>query len=153
LTLRAARAIAVRTNAVLLLATFATTSTAHGPGPLPASFSGVLPCADCMWRRQQLNLFPGGGFVLALTYFRDGRDETFYEVGNYTISADSSVISLATHDPAGTRFALQGPDVTRLLDRDGQAIDTKFKYDLRRGPCGHDSGVEEHRDRRSWGNW
>ena len=43
-------------------------------GPLPASYSGVLPCADCIGLSHHLNLFPGGGYVLALTHFRDGRD-------------------------------------------------------------------------------
>lgn len=107
---------------------------AAGLGPLPATFSAILPCADCVGLRHQLNLFPGGGFVLALTYFRDGRDETFYEMGWYTFSADSSELSLATHDPQGTRFAIPGDGVLRLLDRDEHEPDTMRTLDLRREP-------------------
>jgi copper homeostasis protein (lipoprotein) len=104
-------------------------------GPLPASFSGVLPCADCTGLRHHLNLYPDGGFVLALSYFRDGRDETFYDVGNYVLSADSLVLSLATHDPLGTRFSVRDRNLIRLLDREGQAIDSELDYDLRREPA------------------
>ena len=122
-------------SSVVLLSMPAALAAARGLGPLPASFSGVLPCADCVGLRHQLNLFPGGAFILALSYFRDGRDETFYEVGSYTLSADSSVLSLATHDPLGTRFSVQGPDALRLLDRDGQKMDSTLDHELRREPA------------------
>jgi copper homeostasis protein (lipoprotein) len=132
MTIRAARAIAGRFAATLLLAAFTSTAAARGLGRLPASFAGVLPCADCMGVRHQLNVFTDGGFILALSYFRDGRDETFYEMGWYSLNADSTALSLATHDPQGTRFTVQGDGSLRLLDRDGQRIDSGLNYELRR---------------------
>jgi len=118
--------------AVLFAAGLASPAGA-GLGPLPASWSDVLPCADCAGIRHQLNLFPGGGYMLALTYLRDGHDETFYDLGAWSMGADSSQLVL-DHGPDGMRFAVQEDGPLRMHDREGHAVRSHAPYDLRREP-------------------
>src|SRR5262245_13975792 len=109
-------------------------ATAARIGALPATYSGVLPCADCAGIRHQLNLFPGGAYMLALTYYRDGRDETFYDMGAYSMPRDSSRVVLDARDARAFQFAVRDGGMLRKLDRNGQEIRSKQSYDLRREP-------------------
>ena len=62
-------------------------------GGLPATYLGVLPCADCEGIRHQINLLPGGAYMQRMTYFRDNRDESFYELGTWTLSRDGRTLA------------------------------------------------------------
>ena len=121
----------------LVLATVALAQSAHASplGPLPASYSGVWPCADCSGIRYQLNLFPGSAYMLATSYFRDGKDETFYDVGSFRLAADSSVLVLDTQDPKAHQFAIGDDGTLAKLDREGSSIASGLSYDLRREPA------------------
>lgn len=121
---------------VLVLATvgLAPSARASPLGPLPASYSGVLPCADCSGIRYHVNLFPGGAYMLATSYFRDGKDETFYDVGSFRLAADSTVLVLDTQDPKAHQFAIGGDGTLSKLDREGSSIASGLSYDLRREP-------------------
>jgi copper homeostasis protein (lipoprotein) len=105
---------------------------AAGVGPLPAYYSGMLPCADCMGIRMQLNLYAGGGYMLASTYLRDGRDETFYDLGGYSLTPDSSRLVLHAQDSLAAQFAIRGDGTLRKLDREGKEITSNLPYELRR---------------------
>ena len=105
---------------------------AAGLGALPAHYSGALPCADCMGVRMQLNLYAGGGFMLASTYLRDGRDETFYDMGAYSLAPDSSRLMLHAQDSLAAQFAIRADGTLRKLDRDGKEIASSLPYELRR---------------------
>lgn len=116
--------------ALLLLP--ARAASAAGLGALPAYYAGTLPCADCMGMRVQLNLYAGGGYMLATSYYRAGRDETFYDLGAYAVSADSSKLTLQARDSVGFQFAIRPDGSLRKLDRDGKEIGSSLPYELRR---------------------
>src|SRR4029077_17369306 len=62
-------------------------------GPLPASFNGDLPCADCPGIRYRLNLFADQSFFLSTVYL--GRDNPVtYEIGSWTLSSDRQILTL-----------------------------------------------------------
>jgi len=120
---------------VALIAASATrVAQAGGLGALPASYSGTLPCADCTGIRHQLNLYPGGAFILALTYLRDGRDETFYDMGFYSLDKDSTKLFLEYREPNAMQFALTKSGALRKLDLEGGPIESELEYDLQREP-------------------
>jgi copper homeostasis protein (lipoprotein) len=125
------RIVETFTFAALFLASPALTRAA-GIGPLPAWYSGTLPCADCMGIRMQLNLYAGGGYMLASTYLRDGRDETVYDIGAYSLSADSTKLMLHAQDSLAARFSVQNGGTLRKLDRDGREIANSAPHELRR---------------------
>ncbi len=103
-------------------------------GPLPASYSGVLHCADCAGIRHQLNLLPGGAYMQALSYFKRGHDETFHELGSWSVSPDSSVLTLDSGAPSRKQFTLKGRKVIRPLNLESRPIESRLPYDLRREP-------------------
>jgi len=107
-------------------------NAAGGLGALPASFSGVLPCADCTGIRHQLNLYPGGAYILALTYLRDNRDETFYDMGHYGLDKDSTKLVLDYSEPNAMQFALTKSGSLRKLDLEGRLIESDLEYELQR---------------------
>ena len=63
-------------------------------GELPATFTGVLPCADCPGIRYQLDLFPDRAFYLRRTYLERGPDQGFDLIGSFLIAADGRTLSL-----------------------------------------------------------
>ena len=127
--------------AVLLAASAATGATppTQSPiGPLPATFFGVLPCADCRGIRYQLDLLPNSRFALSIAYLRGG-DSQSIEVapGMWWISADGRKLTLdAGADAAGDdmRWAWQVKDARtlRMLDQQGDSIASELNYELTR---------------------
>jgi copper homeostasis protein (lipoprotein) len=57
-------------------------------GPLPAGFTGVLPCADCPGVRYQLDLYPDQAFVLRTTYLEREPDNVFDDIGGFLLDPD-----------------------------------------------------------------
>jgi copper homeostasis protein (lipoprotein) len=103
--------------------------------PLPASFSGLLPCADCAGIRYRIDFLKGGAYLQRTTYLRDGRDESFYELGRWTLAGDGRTVSLdGGRDIA--RWAILDRHTLRQLDPRGGPIDSALPYQLARGPAG-----------------
>ena len=100
----------------------------------PATFSGELPCADCPGIRTTLNLRADRTFLLRQTYLRtrDGRDETFYDLGRWELLPDNRTLVLTGGSDAPRRFAVRDPATLRQLDRDGREVQSALNYDLRR---------------------
>lgn len=110
-------------------------STAGKPTPLgelPATFVGVLPCADCPGIRYALNLFPDNAFFLRLTYLERLDAKPFDDIGRWNLSADGPTLTLKGGNESSERFAVKSPDVLRKLDLQGPEIDSKLNYDLHR---------------------
>lgn len=102
--------------------------TSHGL-QLPASFLGVLPCADCPGVKHHLDLWPDGVFHLHRKWLeREGR---FDDLGrwHYAPSHRALVLSGGTEMPL--QFEVIGPTELRLLDLEGRPIDSKLDYSLR----------------------
>jgi len=103
-------------------------------GILPATFTGLLPCADCVGIRYQVNLLPGGAYMQRMTYLRDKQDISAYELGVWALSADGRTVTLDGGREGATSWALKGSRTLRLLDRTGNSIDSELPYDLSRLP-------------------
>src|SRR5262249_49386081 len=63
-------------------------------GTLPATYAGLLACADCAGIRYQIDLLPRAAFVQRMTYLRNGRDESYYELGAWSLSSDGATLVL-----------------------------------------------------------
>jgi len=97
---------------------------------IPATFIGVVSCPDCDGVRHQINLLPGRAFMQSLTYFRDGHDETVYELGEWSLSRDGSTITLDGRERSS--WSLRTRRTLRRLDTGGRRTDSRQPYDLTR---------------------
>ncbi|NMT63128.1 META domain-containing protein [Marinobacter orientalis] len=100
---------------------------------LPATFSGTLPCADCPGIDLHLNLLADGVYLLRETY-QDRDGGPFFDIGRYLYSSDGREVTLYGGREAPRRFEIAAPDRLRLLDRDGQRIESRLNYSLTREP-------------------
>jgi copper homeostasis protein (lipoprotein) len=108
--------------------------TASVLGALPARFTGQLPCADCAGIRIQIDLLPPGAYLQRMTYLRNDRDESFYQLGRWSLSADRHTLSL-DGGPGGTaRWQVADSLTLQKLDADGRPIQSAHPYALRRSP-------------------
>jgi heat shock protein HslJ len=122
----------------LLLSWRATALTEAPPtiGSLsPATFTGLLPCADCPGIRYQINLLPGGAYMLRRTYLRDGHDDSYYELGAWSLSGEGGTITLGGGREGNDYWAVVDTQTLRKLDKKGRPIDSKLPYDLTRAPA------------------
>ena len=99
--------------------------------PLPASFSGTLPCADCAGIEYLINLLQDGAYMQRTTYLRDGRDETSYEIGAWSLSNDHHTLVL-NRGESSTYWSIQSATTLRKLDREGGEIVSRLPYELTR---------------------
>jgi len=92
-------------------------------GSVTATFTDTLPCEDCLRADLELNLLPGGAYLLKETYQRD-EAEASYDIGRYLLSSDGKQITLHGGREAPRRFERRSHDELRvfLLDSNGQPI-------------------------------
>lgn len=96
---------------------------------LPATYTGVLPCADCAGIVHTLTLRPDGLYFLRQTYLgKPG--EAFSQVGGWKLNDLKSRITL-NHGTERNPFAFENDKLVQL-DRSGQAIQTRLNLALRR---------------------
>ena len=103
-----------------------------GLGELPATFGGLLPCADCAGIRYRIDLAKGGGYVQRATYLRSGHDDSYYEVGAWSLSSDRRTVTLDGGNEGKTFWELRDTRTLRKLDRQGKPIDSQLPYELTR---------------------
>jgi len=98
---------------------------------LPATFVGVLPCADCPGIRYQVNLLADHTFVSRMSY--QGRPERQDNHGSWELSGDGKTLVLhgGGHGAPQT-FAVRDRNTLRKLDIEGREIESKLNYDLKR---------------------
>lgn len=104
-------------------------------GSLPATYSGVLPCPDCIGIRTQINLLPGGAYMQRTTWLLSGHDDSRYQIGAWSLSRDGRTLSLRDEHDETTAWAVQDSRTLRKLDRESRPIDSKLPYDLTRRPA------------------
>lgn len=102
---------------------------AHGLA-LPASFSGVLPCADCPGIRHHLDLWPEGGYALRIEYLE--RDRVVSAMGRW--HADPARSALVLTGAEAPEWQILGNGHLRLLDTAGEPIVSDLPYELEPGP-------------------
>ena len=100
-------------------------------GTLPGTYIGVVTCPDCMGIRHQINLLSGGAYMQRLTHFREGRDESVYTIGAWSLSRDGRTLTLDDGGP-GASWSVRNRQTLRKLDRESRRTDSRQAYDLTR---------------------
>jgi uncharacterized lipoprotein YbaY/heat shock protein HslJ/uncharacterized lipoprotein NlpE involved in copper resistance len=101
-------------------------------GPLPVTFAGLLPCADCLGLRYQINLLPRGAYMQRMSYLRNAHDASYYEVGAWSVSKDGRTLTLESGRDETTYWLVKDSRTLRKLDRKGNPIDSDLPYELTR---------------------
>lgn len=106
---------------------------AHGLR-LPATFEGVLPCADCEGIAHHLDLWPDQSYAMRRVWLRGDAPLVRDEVGRWYVDPvrDALILYGASEMPLQWRIA--GIDRLRLLDMAGNPIQSELNYDLTAGP-------------------
>jgi len=119
-------------------ATGATPPTKSPIGALPATFVGVLPCADCRGIHYQLDLLRNSRFAESIKYVRDGDSQGIGLVqGIWWISPDGRKLTLdAGSDAAGddmrSAWRVKDAHTLRMLDQQDDSIASELNYELTR---------------------
>jgi len=103
---------------------------AGGLNPLPSSFEGDLPCADCPGIRYQIDLFPDRVYYQRMDYLE--RNVVVDSIGNWAMSGDGKLLSLTQNGEIKDRLAIKDPATLSMLDGQGLAIESTLNYELKR---------------------
>lgn len=96
---------------------------------LPATFTGLLPCADCGGIEYHLDFFQEGSFFVRTTH--PGKpDGTSDDIGRYALATDGIMLALQGGRAAPLYFSIEDADRLRKLDLDGGPIESQLNYDL-----------------------
>ncbi len=96
---------------------------------LPASFVGILPCADCAGIAQTLSLREDGLYRMRRTYLGKPGNP-FAEIGRWRVDAGGRLLLRSGAEQS--LFEITGADTLRQLDRAGRPIRSALNYSLRR---------------------
>ncbi len=103
------------------------------PQELPASYSGLLPCADCEGIRYQLDLRPDQVYFSRMTYVGKPEPNTFDEVGRWSLS-DEAVLTLQHGGGSPEQWAMLDVGSLHKLDAQGHPIASQHNFTLTRQP-------------------
>lgn len=99
---------------------------------LPASFEGLLPCADCEAVRWRLELLEDGAFMLRQTWLGKQPEQAQDQLGRWQIDEDRGVLRLLGTDEAGLAFRIHDRRKLLKLDQAGHPIVSLHNYTLER---------------------
>jgi len=102
---------------------------AHGM-LLPATFTGVLPCADCGGIRHHLNLWPDQTYELHRSWI--DIDERQDNMGRWSVDPERRMLMLWGAGEPIAHFAILSNQRLRLLDSQGRPIESELSYELAR---------------------
>lgn len=99
---------------------------------LPATYTGILPCADCPGIRYQLELFSDKAFFLRMTYLGKSDGDSVDDMGSWIVARDRHTLTLFGSGEAPLKFAIKDIDALRKLDMEGREIVSSHNHDLKR---------------------
>ena len=99
---------------------------------LPATFLGVLPCADCAGIEHHLDLMSDGSYALRMRYLGRDEERAFDDIGTWALSSDGITLALKGGREAPVFFSIEDGDTLRKLDLSGRPIESSLDYELRR---------------------
>jgi copper homeostasis protein (lipoprotein) len=102
--------------------------------PLPGSFHGTLPCADCGGIDTRLTLLGDGTYLLEETYLKGSKRAPVLTMGKWSFDKTSLTLSLDRGNGQARKFSSRNPEHLRALDLQGKEIQSKLPYELRRQP-------------------
>jgi copper homeostasis protein (lipoprotein) len=125
--------------AALVIAVPAAEADQNPLGTLPATFDGVIPCADCSGIRVTLVLRSDKTFIMRQTYLGAPHADlsSSFDLGRWSVAADGKKLILKGSAATPVQFAIVNTKTLRQLDGNGNAIPSKLNYDLR-----HDYAVD-----------
>lgn len=96
-------------------------------------YAGTLPCADCPGIDTSIAFTPEGGYSISETYQGEGRSSVVSK-GTWTLREDGKTLLLDpdSKEESDRWYEIVSASELRALDRDGNAIDSKLDYSLRR---------------------
>lgn len=98
---------------------------------LPASFSGILPCADCEGIEYHFNLLPNHIFYLSAKYLgKKERENRFDDIGTYT--SKNKMITFRGERQTPFYFMIWERNVLRKLGPRGEFLVSDLNYNLNR---------------------
>ncbi len=100
--------------------------------PLPALYSGVLPCADCPGIRYEIDLRPRNVFFLRMTYTGTTPERSYEDIGAWSLASDLRTLALRNSRQGPLLFSIADAATLRKLDAEGQAIESELNYTLKR---------------------
>jgi surface antigen/uncharacterized lipoprotein NlpE involved in copper resistance len=105
------------------------------PVKLPASFAGVLPCADCPGQKYNLEFHEDGSYRLRTTYLEKGLDHKGTNVdtsGAWQLVSYGARVTLRNDKNETSTFIIKDASTLRLVDTKGYEFKSKLNYDLKR---------------------
>jgi len=99
---------------------------------LPATFTGVLPCADCAGIEHHLDVMPDGSYMLRVRYLGKDDGRAFDDIGTWALASDGITLALKGGHEAPLFFSIEDAGTLRKLDLDGRPIESGLDYELRR---------------------
>jgi len=99
---------------------------------LPRSFTGTLPAASGPGVDWQLDLLADGSFQLRRRYLDRAPDNVFDSLGRWLVGSAARSLLLVGDPEEPIALAIESPERLRLLDRDGQPIDSELPDTLDR---------------------
>jgi copper homeostasis protein (lipoprotein) len=102
----------------------------------PKTYAGVIPCADCEAQRLVLTLFPDSTYRMRRTYsgVSNGQDKNFYDIGRWVVEDKGDLLKLHGGHESMLQFRIQAYDRLRMLDIEGNDIQSNLNYELSRRP-------------------
>lgn len=105
---------------------------AHGLA-LPATFRGTLPCADCPGIEYHLDIWnEKQGYALRRIFLE--RDHAEVEMGRWFVDPSRNALVLEGNGNVRSEWKITPDQEIRLLDQEGQPIDSELPYTLVAGP-------------------
>ena len=114
----------------ILLALVLLATAAQAQIKTPATFDGLIPCADCMGIRVTLTLRDDGIFLLRRTYLRGPSPISGYDLGRWSLSGRK--LQLMAGKSVTEQYALRKSGDLVMLDREGKEIQSKLNFTLSR---------------------
>lgn len=99
---------------------------------LPATFTGVLPCADCPGIQYTLNLMPDRTFFLRRVYQGRPGESRSDDIGRWVVGSDGRTLTLKGTGARPIYFAMPDRSTLRKLDENAQPLSSSASQDLRR---------------------
>jgi copper homeostasis protein (lipoprotein) len=123
---------ALPTPATRVEQTIVTDSAPTSLEPLPALYSGVLPCADCAGIRYDIDLRPANVYFLRMTYLGATPERSYDDLGAWSLASDLRTLALKGARQAPLLFAINNAATLRKLDAEGQVIESELNYRVKR---------------------
>lgn len=105
------------------------------PFPLPATFTGEIPCPDCLKVEITLNLRPDAIYQLRKTYrMEQGPPKVESQLGLWRFAENGNFVILGKEKGTLKSYAITDKDRLKFVGQESVADESQIEYDLLREP-------------------